>query len=237
MKSKFGFIPIVLPVLVMVLIIGLINIGSAPWVQADHDAENEHVHNIGSTHPQLASLAVAASTTEATPQTLTPGFSVEVSSYKVSATYDVEAITLTATAGTNASTADGDRSYRIKRPGQRVLEGTEATIPSFDIPVGTTMVEIKVITSGADEVTSPHTTYTLAITRELPQFETLVLNQSRDTTTDVAAVVALEDFLEGESSLMGNDASLRDTRVDVKVKYHVDEIGLSLTLPAGLRAT
>ena len=34
MKSKFGLIPIVLPVLVMVLIIGLINIGNAPWVEA-----------------------------------------------------------------------------------------------------------------------------------------------------------------------------------------------------------
>ena len=47
MKNKFGFIPIVLPVLVMVLIIGLINIGNAPWVQAHVDA-TEHTHNIPS---------------------------------------------------------------------------------------------------------------------------------------------------------------------------------------------
>ena len=46
MKNKFGFIPIVLPVLVMVLIIGLINLGGPQDAQAQ---------TIGATDPQLAS--------------------------------------------------------------------------------------------------------------------------------------------------------------------------------------
>ena len=252
MKSKFGFIPIVLPVLVMVLIIGLINIGSAPWVQA-HDptvpddtaphGDPEHRHNVGENHPRLSGITVFDSSTDAAIPggALMPDFDADVSSYKVSATYDVEAITLTATAGDNASDTEGDRSYKIKRPGQRVLEGTEATIPSFDIPVGvTTMVEIKVITNGLDAVTSPHTIYMVEITREYPQFATLVLNQARDALTETAvpldddATDGAADVLMGESSLMGNDAKLRDTKVDVKVKYHVEEIGLSLTIPDGL---
>ena len=37
MKNKFGFIPIVLPVLVMVLIIGLINLTGPQVAQAQED--------------------------------------------------------------------------------------------------------------------------------------------------------------------------------------------------------
>ncbi len=243
MKSKFGFIPIVLPALVMVLIIGLINIGNAPWVQADHGGDVEHVHNVGSSHPQLAAAGFAVSNSSTNVAlTMEPAFDPTVSRYKVSATYDVEAIAITATAGTNASTDAGDRSYKIKRPGQRVLEGTEATIPRVSIPVGTTMIEIKVITSGADGVTSPHTIYTVELTRELPQFDTLTLNMPRENPADdadpsTAAVIVEGDFLMGGSSLMGNDPKLRDTKADAKVKYHVAEIGLSLTVPDGLDGT
>ena len=239
MKSKFGFIPIVLPVLVMVLIIGLVNIGNTPWVQA-HDDDAEHTHNVGANHPRLGGITVNDSSTGAAIPggALMPAFDAEVSSYEVSATYNVESVHVAATSGTNAEAATGF-DFKIKRPRMPVLEVTGGE-QRFAIPVGTTMVEIRVGTDG--NATSPYTIYMVEITRELPQFGTLQLNNARDALTETAAAIPGADVLMGNltdatnvlAPLMGNDAALRDTRVDVKVKYHVDAIGLTLGVPGGL---
>ena len=237
MKSKFGFIPIVLPVLVMVLIIGLINIGNAPWVQAHEDDGAEHTHNIPSTHPRLSSLelthANADGTTVATPGTITwmPVFNADVSEYKVSATYDVELIQVTP-----AAVSPATLGVKITAGGT-VTRGTGATTST--IPVGVTMIEVTA-TDPANDF-SGETTYTIMLTRELPQFNQLTLHNAVDLTTGDLThgtpSLAEADILMGENTLMGNDPALRSSNrdTDVKVQYHIDEIGMELDVAAGLR--
>ena len=267
MKSKFGFIPIVLPVLVMVLIIGLINIGNAPWVQA-HDDAAEHMHNIPADHPLLDTLAITQINVDGTAAgpfdgafTWAPAFDSDTadgrtSRYKVSAVYDVEAISVTATA--EGSPNDGTVEVRITRNG-RVLDSGDGTAGSATttIAVGMTMIEVTV-TNPANQA-STETTYVVELTREYPQFDQLTLhhpnpagatdpaeglietvgnaagNRLSDADTVVDGDDTDPDILKGSNTLHGNDPSLRDSATDVRVKYHIDTIGLELSVPIGMR--
>ena len=268
MKSKFGFIPIVLPVLVMVLIIGLINLGNAPWVQAHQDEANDpkHTHNIPTEgHPTLSDLVVADTTTATGGNNLigtqangvlVPSFNSTVSEYKLSATYNVEGIRVSATANnvtTDPNAHTPEVVIKIKKPNVSVIErrgtGTDAIIATTSIPVGTTNIEVLV--TDRDSARSQTTKYTIALTREDPQFNQLTLHKGDVTGTGVdragvlgdnnrlvdptAPIAAGNDILSGANLLKGNNAELRDGKVDVEVKYHVDKIGFELVVPEGLR--
>lgn len=258
MKSKFGFIPIVLPVLVMVLIIGLINIGNAPWVQAHTDATS-HTHNIPATHPRLGDDGltlshVNADRTAAVPSgviTLMPAFNPDVSSYKASATYDVDIINVAATPAGVTQGTEGSNSVAVKiMAGGKVLSsGSGDPGATSTIAVGQkTTIEVTVTNSQNDF--SGETRYTIELTREMPQFNNLTLHNAHPSTAVNAAGVLTNgspsaedgdlmlpaDILKGSNTLKGNDPNLRgNTATDVKVQYHVDKIGMELDVAAGLR--
>lgn len=258
MKSKFGFIPIVLPVLVMVLIIGLINIGNAPWVQAHSDSgtaghdNTPHTHNIPSNHPRLSTLAVnnhpdSADWDSEEALDLLPAFVADggahVSNYKISASYNVKFISVDATAVSPVTLA----AIKVTRPGEKtedIASGATTTIP-----LGTTRIEVEVkqTTSNVSQVS----TYRIDLTREKPQFAQLVLydgdlkedpgtrfglaNRLSVQLTDEDDGNTDDDILYGSHTLEGNDPDLRDGNVvDVRVKYHVDKIDMVLTIPDGL---
>lgn len=276
MKNKFGFIPIVLPVLVMVLIIGLINIGNAPWVQAHdpdgtgplEDGDPGHTHSIPGDHPLLDTLAIVQINVDGTTAgpfagafTWAPAFDSDTaenrtSRYKVSAVYDVEAISVTAAA--ESAPNDGTVAVKITRNG-RVLDSGDGTANSATttIAVGVTMIEVTV-TNPANQA-SEKTNYVVELTREYPQFDQLTLHHPNPAgATDPAAVLTEAvgnvagnrlsdagsivdgdntdpDILKGSNTLQGNDPSLRDSATDVRVKYHIDTIGLELSVPIGMR--
>lgn len=268
MKNRFGFVPIVLPAIVMVLIIGLINIGNAPWVQA-HDDDAEHMHNIPTDHPLLDTLEIAQINVDGTTVgpfadafTWAPAWNSDAdtrrtSRYKVSAVYDVEAISVTATA--EDSQNEGTTvAVRITRNGRELVSGDgTAGSATTTIAVGMTMIEVTV--DNSTNQASTKTTYVVELTREYPQFDQLTLHHPNPAgATDPAAgldgtvsdtnvagsllSVAVNasddtdpDILKGSNALHGHDPSLRDSAADVKVKYHIDMIGLELSVPQGMR--
>ena len=90
MKNKFGFIPIVLPVLVMVLIIGLINLAGpqAAQAQATGDVSEEDA--------RLSTLAVTL-TTGGNAVMLSPEFAANMANYTAKVDYTVDSVTVAAT--------------------------------------------------------------------------------------------------------------------------------------------
>jgi hypothetical protein len=247
----------------MVLIIGLINIGNAPWVQA-HEDDAEHTHNIPSDHPLLSALNIVQLDDNGSPLgspiagafTWAPAFdgaSAEgrTSRYKVSAVYDVEGISVDATAA--GSPNDGAVAVRITRNGRELASGADKATTA--ITVGVTMIEVSV--TNPSNQASTETTYVVELTRELPQFDELTLHHpnSRGATDpaqgltntlgnspgNLLSIVAGAgddtdpDILKGSNTLQGHDASLRDSATDVRVKYHIDMIGLELSVPEGMR--
>ena len=251
MKSKFGFIPIVLPVLVMVLIIGLINIGNAPWVQAHEPSPDdptppsthgapEHTHNIPTNHPRVSALDVvdrnaAGQDTDGT-VTLTPTFHTNVSRYKASATYDVKYIGVTHTV-VSPATVD----VKVMKPGDSKVYTLASQTATTSLPLGKTTIVVTATDPANNN--SGETRYVIELTREMPQFNRLTLHNA------VGPAVSLDhsnptlgadpnqtDILKGSNTLMGNDPDLRgNTATDVKVQYHIDKIGLELDVAAGLR--
>ena len=87
MKNKFGFIPIVLPVLVMVLIIGLINLAGPQTAQA------QAVGDVSEEDARLSDLT-------ATVVTLSPEFAPGVANYSAKADYTVTTVDIAGTAAT-----------------------------------------------------------------------------------------------------------------------------------------
>ncbi len=235
MKSKFGFIPIVLPVLVMVLIIGLINIGSAPWVQAHEDAA-EHMHSMEdiANHPHLSALTLTERhrqddgtfTNGDSALSLVPGFNLSVLNYTVSAPYDVDYIQL-------------DPTHENSDPGNPLVVTVNGVTRPSDtttmVRLGRNVISVKVNANDNSRGRSPFTEYVIVLTKELPQADQIVLSSEVSAEGEDTTPIT-DDVLEGTASLMGNDASLRagDRGVDVRVKYHVAEIDLELTIPVGL---
>ena len=266
MKSKVGFIPIVLPVLVMVLIIGLINIGNAPWVQAhdpdgsrdtDNYVEPGHKHNIPSTHPQLATFKVEYVTDGPSPLMVEPangGWSWDwpttdghaaaggdhVSRHEISAPYNVNRIQVTLTGGAETATP---LAYKITNPTGSSMSN-KASLSTSSLDVGQSVIEVVVRRAAGDtQLTSAQSTYHFTITREKPQFDNLELHRvgTDDDAGAVGDMLGMEDLLPvmkggemSDAALMGNNAELRDREVDVRVKYHVDEVYLVMSLPMGL---
>ena len=163
MKSKFGFIPIVLPVLVMVLIIGLINLGGPQGAQAQQAS-------LGDTDPRLSpdGLTVTPAGGAAITPTRDSAGSVGVSGtstmYMASVDYEDTTVSVTATAeGSPAS------SISITLP-RRLGSTTTSPTAEVKLNVGDNVFKIKVT---EDANTSRHTTYTLTVKRNLPDLDSL----------------------------------------------------------------
>ena len=236
MKSKLGFIPIVLPVLVMVLIIGLINIGNAPWVQA-HDPDgdqDEHTHNIPAADPRMSDLDLYDTSSPtlgaAIPNAISPHFiaddGLHVSSFVASVLYNVEGVrfqpTLTA----------GSATYKIKKPGDSRFadlhspDGAESTnYATVKLDVVGRMYEIQIVVTDKTNQGSSDTTYNIELTREFPQFDRLKVTKDGNSLLE-----------NNDDGFMGNDRSLfsGDAGVDLAVSYDVRQVDLELTIPESL---
>ena len=171
MKNKFGFIPIVLPVLVMVLIIGLINLGGPQEAEAQ---------TIGGTDPQLTSLAVTRHTGDGTDpaasgalvpadaaltQTDDDGgaFAATYLDYTLDVAYQVTSTVVVATPdGTNRGTVT--LSSSPLRPSTATRDPESGAVTAVvPLRVGVNNVAITVRASS-----NSYSTYRVAITRGKP---------------------------------------------------------------------
>lgn len=128
MKNRFGFIPIVLPVLVMVLIIGLINLTGPQTAQAQEA-------NVSNEDARLSALSLTYGTDPNVVQLLSPKFMADRGDYTAMVDYDVTSVTLTAT-------------------GPLAADGTTENTTDYTVAVSSAGAETG-ITAGANTITAP----------------------------------------------------------------------------------
>ena len=144
MKNRFGFIPIVLPAIVMVLIIGLINLAGPQAAQAQG--------NVDDPDARLETLTVA-------PGELTPEFAPDVANYTVMVDNSVTSVTVTPGGDV---VDDGGTNWTV------ATAATGASTVLTDLGVGVTTVTITI--TGTETGTNPddEATYVIRLTRRAP---------------------------------------------------------------------
>ena len=146
MKNKFGFIPIVLPVLVMVLIIGLINLAGPQNAQA------QAVGNVDEVDARLSALSLTVGT-------LSPAFAPDVANYTAMVDNSVTSVTV------NATQAD-DTNFATP-----VIAATGASTDVGTLGVGVTTITVTVAETTPSD--PPKTaTYVIRLTRRAPDVNT-----------------------------------------------------------------
>ena len=208
MKNRFGFIPIVLPVIVMVLIIGLINLGEAQRAQA-HDDATSHTHSIGPNDQQLTDLRVDGCSS------LSPAFDGTQASYECVVEYAVSTGTITADGATSISPDDDTSS---------------AGSANVALTAGQTKtVTIKVDAAGA---TNSASTYTLKIKREMPQLTGLALANGSVINNNTRNFAPPEGVLnDGTGNVFGSAT----TTYTSFVAFDVDTTTVTVNLSASAR--
>ena len=155
MKNRFGFIPIVLPAIVMVLIIGLINLAGPQGAQAQQ--------LVATGDPQLTALTV--NTAEVSRLDGSTGISNTSTSYMASVNYEVTSAVV------GFTPSNGSATLTLPRRG-----GSTTTSPTAPVglDVGDNKFTIKVVD---DNNSSNHTTYNLNVKRDLPNVDSLALGR------------------------------------------------------------
>ena len=163
MKNRFGFIPIVLPVLVMVLIIGLINLTGPQTAQAqeaDVSEEDARLSALSLTYTDAASPAN-------TINVLSPAFMADRGSYTAMVDYDVAALTLTATGPTGYNVGYGaDGKVDVTAAADNLTSPATITFPASPVDYGVTDITVTVMGTGADA--GKNATYTIELTQKAP---------------------------------------------------------------------
>ena len=146
MKNKFGFIPIVLPVLVMVLIIGLINLTGPQTAQA------QQAGNVDEVDARLSALTLTVGM-------LSPVFAADVANYTAKVDNTVPSVDVTGTPAESDYTAT--YSLSSSPPSGWSISGNSVTL---GVP-GTARVTVTV-TVTEDGATAPKTaTYVIGLTK------------------------------------------------------------------------
>ena len=180
MKNRFGFIPIVLPAIVMVLIIGLINLGGPQDAQAQ---------TLGANDPQLATLTfqegdgsddpgqtggTAINLTQA-PDPSTPDaaddneFAVAFSRYTASVDYDVTSTVVQATTGDDTDTVSSLQSSPNRPSTTSKTTAANGSVTTYNalvpLRVGSNTVTVRVTDASN---AGAYSTYRVTITRAKP---------------------------------------------------------------------
>ncbi len=175
MKNRFGFIPIVLPAIVMVLIIGLINLAGpqAAQAQAAGDVSDEDA--------RLSALTVTL-TTGGNAVMLSPEFAANRANYTAAVDYTVDSVTVTATP------ADGTNYAATV-----VATGASTDITSLSEGVTTIAVEVRRSTDPITPATDPaDATYVIRLTKMAADINPTVGPRLTDLVVTGVAAVTLE---------------------------------------------
>ena len=194
MKNRFGFIPIVLPAIVMVLIIGLINLTGPQGVQAQAATSD-----VSEEDARLTALSLTY--TGGPANILMPAFMSDRGDYTAMVEYDVTGVTLAATAPTGYTATYGSTGA--------VTTATGTPIGALTIASGTsnqvTTITVTVTEDSPDTgETAKTATYVIVLTHKKPD---IPANGAR------LSVLGLQgDHLAGDSPPTTGDATL--TRMD-----------------------
>lgn len=154
MKNRFGFIPIVLPAIVMVLIIGLINLAGPQGVQA------QAVANVAEEDARLTALSLTHTETTASDNLLMPAFEPGRGNYTATVDYQVTSATVAGTAGTG---------YTATYAFDGANTGTGATIDTTNAGVTTITVTVTQDPGGVPAgATAKTATYVIKLTKTAP---------------------------------------------------------------------
>lgn len=187
MKNRFGFIPIVLPAIVMVLIIGLINLTGPQPAQAQGDVSERdaRLSNLTLTYTDAVPANISVPLTQKSGGSV--GFLSSVADYTASVDNAVVAATVTGT-HPNPGAAAGQYAVAYSlAPGAPTGWSVDPTTGAVTIPADAGKAEIRVVTTEADDA-DPETdpkmaTYTIELTKKGPDVGSLSPQLSALTVT------------------------------------------------------
>ena len=234
MKNRFGFIPIVLPVLVMVLIIGLINLTGPQIAQAqeaDVSEEDARLSALTLTYDGGTAGAI---------NVLSPTFMADRGSYTAMVDYDVTAVTLTATGplGDDGSTPDTNYAVAVSSAGAEsattFANGSATTITAPTDADRETALTITV--TGSNAAAGKMATYTVALTHKKaanpdgsPKLTTLTLT-SAPPVSDPGSIALMKT--DGGVVTVGADNNGLNM-FKASVPFRVQSVVVAYTAPAG----
>lgn len=167
MKNRFGFIPIVLPAIVMVLIIGLINL------TGPQNAQAQQAGNVDAVDARLETLTL-------TPGVLSPTFAADVANYTAMVDNSVASVTV-------GGTPDDDTTYTATMGATGANDVTAGT-PLGAVTLtnaGVTVITITVAETSPSTPPMPSATYVIRVTKRAPDVDT---NGPRLTALEISGV-------------------------------------------------